>query len=308
MTTRISASRPDSLNDLELCARLGEHHHGYMRRFGSLVRYPTKDTYEPNMNDPFTVIAFPFLIKMDRISISSKTSKQINDEINEVESKMFVELERHFPVPSNFNRGILTLPCDHMGLIHHKIRPYQQIAYEQKKAKKAAEEAKIEYERILCQIKHAIVELGRIREIGKGCYIVKNREVFEVTNSRAEDSIDLHIIKIISNSEDIMSNSNSVIISRWCRIEPTTAPSTERIAYMRGKLAAIARMRGRRMFASEEDAVAHWDAIEETKIIAEARRRLAEEERLAKEAADAELREIKILVAMNKLRSQQTKS
>jgi hypothetical protein len=116
--------------------------------------------------------------------------------------------------------------------------------------------------------------------IGRKNYIVKGGEVFEITPPRDRRGHILHV----TTPRDIM------------RAIATTDP--------RFQVAVIHGLRGPRAFTSVAEAEAHWAAVEEAQVVAEARRRLAEEERTRAAAAEAAALEARIQAAMLVLSNQ----
>lgn len=281
-----------SLSDLELSKKLYDAdesnvHSGHPPH--SFIRYCISGLYGSD-SDIITQIVFPYIIKMDRVRISSREfinihNEFINHEITAIETEMFAELKRRFPSYSEsyfkLTGQVLTLPISRVALMRYKISAYHLQYTKEEQTRRAEETAKTERERMVSEITQTIDELGEIRKIGKGLYIVKNGEVFEINSSLPFAP---YIIQSINNPRCI--SSYSEIISKLCGGVPT--PTT------------IAKIRGSRLFASVEEAIARWDANEEAQIIAEARRRIVEEERIA---ATAE-KEKRIQSAMNKLRTE----
>jgi hypothetical protein len=165
-----------------------------------------------------------------------------------------------------------------MTLLRMRLNPYRAFVHQQEKERAAAAAAEAARVGAEADRARALEEMGEIRLIGRKHYIVKDGEVFEIAPPRDRRGGILHV----TTPRDIM------------RAVTTTDP--------RFQVAVIRALRGPRAFASTNEAEEHWAAIEEAEIVGEARRRLAEEQRVAAAADAAAAREARIRAAMENLR------
>lgn len=238
----------------------------FSRHLVGARRRPDSNTYEPG-DDTFSTIVFPFAIQMDRLRMAGKV-----DEVKAVKTAMFAELKRQLgeprPVhPSQVHGGAWGAPSDAMSLNLGDVSAWRQHAYEKERERKAAEAAAAAKEQEEADRLRAIEELGEICKIGQAFYFVKEGVVFNINGYSLES---------LTNGFRVCGTSmfNGLPLSE------------------------LRTLRGPRAFGSTNEAEAHWVAVEEDKIVEEARRRLAEEEKRATEEA----REVRIRHAMENLR------
>jgi hypothetical protein len=299
-----------TLSDLELFHKLvepgqrsGHGTSGFISLIGAR-RAPGSTVYTP-MDDPYTAAIFPFVIKIERLGpvqyFGAEGAKQ-RAEKDKLTSDMFAELARQFdPVyhpPTNASWGGVSDP---MGAIRDRLLPYRTHVYEKEKARKAAEAAAEVKARAEAERVRAVEELGEIRLIGRKHYIVKDGEVFVMGP---------HPNHTIGQTEYIVRDGAVFERNpRPVRHHPSVIPPPARplpadlsLFLLHLTTAQIRSLRGPRVFASTNEAEAHWTAVEDAEIIAEARRRLAEEQRVAAAADAAAVREARILTAMQNIR------
>jgi hypothetical protein len=308
-----------TLPDLELFHKLvesGQRSGSGASGFISLIgarRAPGSTVYTPG-DDTITTILFPFIIKMERMGLvaqampllrtSAEREKQGAEKakllsgIKEVEAAMFAELARQFdPVyhpPTNASWGGVPDP---MGAIRDRLLPYRTHVYEKEKARKAAEAAAEVKARAEAERVRAIEELGEISLIGRTHYIVKDGDVFAMNHPIGQN---LYIVR-----DGAVFERNPRPVRHHPSVIPPPArplPADLSLFLLRLTAAEIRALRGARVFSSTNEAEAHWTAVDDAEIIAEARRRLAEEQRVAAAADAAAAREARILTAMQNIR------
>jgi hypothetical protein len=241
----------------------------------------------PSSNDAYSRVAFPFAIKMDRLRKSNRLTYE-SKEIQDIGLELSKALRNQFgPLPprSLFDQPFGGYEGISAFVDRLEIHKYRELVCKQERACKVAEAERVRAEtesaRIATERQSAIADLGEIRKIGKQNYLIKNNEVFQITD-----------VSLIHGHIPIRRTVRDCYLSQMPNITLSQITAHLKTAHQ------IRQLRGSRVFATIEDAEAHWIAVEEAEIIAEARRRLAEEDRLTA-IAD---REARIREAMQRLR------